>query len=107
MAMAEIFHSLNMRSQRKSLFTLKKQNVLLWLAALASFVLSVSVCAIPAVAGVFKLNAIGIAELVIAIGLGFSVIPIVELVKLVQRMVAKKKEKATKDVVLKGEEVGE
>ena len=107
MAMAEIFHSLNMRSQRKSLFSLKKQNVLLWLAALASFVLSVSVCAIPAVAGVFKLNAIGIAELVIAIGLGFSVIPIVELVKLVQRMVAKKKEKATKDVVLKGEEVGE
>ena len=98
MAMAEIFHSLNMRSQRKSLFTLKKQNVLLWLAALASFVLSVSVCIIPEVAAMFDLNAIGLGELAIALGLGFCVIPIVELVKLVQRAVAKKKEKAFKGV---------
>jgi Ca2+-transporting ATPase len=91
MAMAEVFHSLNMRSQRKSLFSLKKQNVLLWLAAVASFVLSVAVCAIPGVAALFKFVPIGFEELAIAIALGFSVIPIVELVKLVQRAIARRK----------------
>ena len=93
MAMAEIFHSLNMRSQKKSLFSLKKQNVLLWLAALASFVLSVSVCGIDVVAGLFKLTPIGIKELGIAVALGFCVIPVVELVKLAQRIFAKRKGK--------------
>ena len=91
MAMAEVFHSLNMRSQRKSLFSLKKQNKLLWLAALGSFALSVAVCAIPAVAGVFGFEPIGFTELAIAIGLGFCIIPIVEAVKFIQRTVARKK----------------
>ena len=99
MAMAEIFHSLNMRSQRKSLFTLKKQNVLLWLAAAASFGLSVAACAIPPVAALFKFVPIGFEELAIAIGLGFSVIPIVECVKLIQRVVAKKRLKKENAVI--------
>ena len=93
MAMAEIFHSMNMRSQRKSLFSLKKQNKLLWLAALGSFVLSFAVCAIPQVAVLFHFDPIGITELAIAIGLGFTIIPMVELVKLVQRTLEKRKNK--------------
>ncbi|MBE7084861.1 MAG: calcium-translocating P-type ATPase, PMCA-type [Clostridiales bacterium] len=93
MAMAEIFHSLNMRSQRKSLFTMKQQNKLLWLAALGSSVLSVAVCAIPPVAKLFGFTPIGFAELGVAIAIGFAVIPVVELVKCIQRAVAKKKNK--------------
>ena len=93
MAMAEVFHSLNMRSQRKSLFTLKKQNVLLWLAALGSFALSVAVCAIPVVAKLFGFMPVGLDELAIAIGLGFCVIPVVEVVKCIQRAVSRRKEK--------------
>ena len=89
MAMAEIFHSLNMRSQRKSLFALKQQNKLLWLAALGSFVASVAVCAIPPVAAVFGFEAIGLVELGLAILIGALVIPIVELVKLIQRKLGK------------------
>ncbi len=91
LAMAEVFHSLNMRSQRKSLFAIKQQNVLLWLAALGSFVLSVAVCAIPPVAGVFGFTPIGFDELGWAILIGFSVIPVVELVKWVQRTMEKKR----------------
>ncbi len=94
LAMAEIFHSLNMRSQRKSLFAIKQQNLLLWLAALGSFVLSVAVCAIPPVAGVFGFTPIGWGELGLAILIGFMIIPIVEIVKLVQRALEKKKEKS-------------
>ncbi|MBQ8291684.1 MAG: calcium-translocating P-type ATPase, PMCA-type [Clostridia bacterium] len=89
MAMAEIFHSLNMRSQRKSLFSLKRQNKILWAATLGSFVLSVGVCAIPPVAVLFGFAPIGIAELAIAVGIGFCVIPVVELVKCIQRRIKK------------------
>ncbi len=91
MAMAEVFHSLNMRSQRKSLFSLKEQNKLLWFAAISSFVLSVAVCAIPPVAAVFEFEPIGFVELAIAIGLGFCIIPIVETVKFFQRRSLNKK----------------
>ena len=90
MAMAEIFHSLNMRSQRKSLFSLKRQNKLLWLAALGSFVLSVAVCAIPPVATLFGFAPIGFIELALAILIGLCVIPVVELVKFIQRSIANK-----------------
>ncbi|MBE5745387.1 MAG: calcium-translocating P-type ATPase, PMCA-type [Clostridiales bacterium] len=93
LAMAEIFHSLNMRSQRKSLFTMKKQNKLLWLAALGSFVLSIAVCAIKPVAVIFEFEPIGWKELGLAILIGFAVVPIVEIVKCIQRAADKKRAK--------------
>ncbi len=93
LAMAEIFHSLNMRSQRKSLFAMKQQNKLLWAAALGSFVLSVAVVAIPPVAGIFGFEPIGFMELGIAVLIGFAVIPVVETVKAIQRTLDKKKTK--------------
>ena len=91
MSLAEVFHSLNMRSQRGSLFTMKKQNVTLWLAALGSFVATVAVCAVPLLAGAFGFEVIGWAELGIAAAIGACVIPIVEIVKMIQRWVLRKK----------------
>ncbi len=93
MSMAEIFHSLNMRSQRKSLFSLKKQNKLLWLAAIGSFVLTTLVCEVPFLASAFGFTQVGWIEYGVAVGLGFLVIPIVEIVKAIQRAVIKKKNK--------------
>ena len=93
MSMAEIFHSFNMRSQRNSLFSVKKQNKVLWLAALGTLVLTTLVCEVPFLAGAFGFTSIGFDEYAIAIGLGFCVIPIVELVKFVQRKIAAKKSK--------------
>ena len=40
MSMCEIFHSFNLRSQRKSIFSLKGQNKFLWAAMIGSFVLT-------------------------------------------------------------------
>ena len=91
MSLAEVFHSLNMRSQRGSLFTMKKQNKVLWLAALGSFVASVAVCSVPFLANAFGFIRIGWDELGIAVAIGVSVIPIVEIVKLFQRIFARKK----------------
>jgi Ca2+-transporting ATPase len=90
MSMAEIFHSFNMRSQRKSLFSLKKQNKLLWLAALGSFLLTTVVCEVPFLGNAFGFTHVNFTEYAIAIVVGFCVIPVVELVKLAQRNYRKK-----------------
>ena len=93
MSIAEVFHSLNMRSQRGSLFKLKKQNVVLWLAALGSFIATTLVCEIKPLAEAFSLTEVSFKEYLIAIGIGLCVIPIVELVKLIQRTVSARKER--------------
>ncbi len=90
MSMAEIFHSFNMRSQRGSIFTMKKQNKILWIAALGSLVATTLVCEVPFLASAFGLVGVGFVEYIVAIGLGFCVLPIVEIVKLFQRKFGKK-----------------
>ncbi len=93
MSMAEIFHSFNMRSQRGSIFTLRSQNWVLVLAGVGALLATTLVCEIPFLANAFGFASVGIVEYAIAIGLGLTMIPIVELVKLVQRAVAKRSEK--------------
>ncbi len=89
MSMCEIFHSFNMRSQRKSVFSLKGQNKVLWAAMLGSLLLTTLVIEIPFIAGAFGFTPIGFVEYAIAIGLAVLVIPVVELIKLLQRKLAK------------------
>ncbi len=90
MSMAEIFHSFNMRSQRKSIFTLGHNNVALWIAGIGAVAATVLVCEVPFLANVFGFSPVGLKEFGIAAALGVCVIPIVEIVKLIQRAVAKK-----------------
>ncbi len=89
MSMAEIFHSFNMRSQRGSIFKLPGQNKFLLGASLAALIATTLVCEVPAIAGAFGFTTVSLAEYVIALALGALVIPIVEIVKLVQRKLAK------------------
>ena len=89
MSMAEIFHSFNMRSQRGSIFKLGSQNKLLWLASIGSLVATTLVCEVPFLANAFGFASVGIDEYLVAIGLGFVVIPVVEIVKLIQRHAGK------------------
>ena len=89
MSMCEIFHSFNLRSARKSIFTLKGQNKVLWAAMLGSLLLTTLVIEVPFLASAFGFTTIGLTEYAIAMGLAILVIPAVELVKLIQRSVAK------------------
>ena len=89
MSMAEIFHSMNMRSQRASIFTLKKQNVVLLLAGVGALVLTTAVCEIPFLAAAFEFTAVSWQEYLAAIAIGFCIIPLVEIVKFVQRKLNK------------------
>ena len=89
MSMCEIFHSFNMRSQRKSVFTLKSQNKILWLAMIGSLLLTTAVLEIPFLCKAFGFVQIGWTEYGIAMALAIAVIPVVEIVKLIQRAIAK------------------
>ncbi len=91
LSMCEIFHSFNMRSLHGSIFTMKGQNKWLWGAGILSLILTTVVIEVPFLANAFDLVPIGFAEYGIALGLAVTIIPIVEIVKLVQRAVAKKK----------------
>ncbi len=90
MSMCEIFHSFNLRSQRKSIFSLKTHNKVLWAAMLGSLALTTLVIEVPFIANAFGFTPIGWTEYGIALGLGFLVIPLVELVKAIQRACVKK-----------------
>ena len=90
MSMCEIFHSFNMRSQRKSVFSLKSQNMVLWGAMLGSLLLTTLVIEVPFLANAFGVTSIGWTEYGIAMALAVMVIPIVEIIKFFQRLGAKK-----------------
>ena len=90
MSMCEIFHSFNLRSQRKSVFSLHSHNKILWAAMLGSLLLTTLVIEVPFLANAFGFTTIGLLEYGIAMGLAVLVIPVVELVKLIQRAAAKK-----------------
>ena len=87
MNMCEIFHSYNMRSLRGSIFSLKNHNRLMWVSMIAAVAIVTVVLEIPFIAGMFGFTPVGINEYATAIGLAFLVIPIVEMIKFIQRKV--------------------
>jgi len=85
MSLCEVFHSFNMRSQRGSIFRLKKQNVVLWGAMAVSVLITVLVVEVPFISAAFGFTQVSLVQYLIAAALGLLVIPVVELVKLCQR----------------------
>ena len=95
MSMCEIFHSFNMRSQRGSVlgmaFAQKSHNWVLYGAMAASLALTTAIIEIPVLANMFDFTHLDLKAYVISIALAFSVIPIVEIIKAIQRAIDKKK----------------
>ena len=89
MSMCELFHSFNMRSQRGSLLTIGSFNLPLLLACLASLALTTTIIEVPALANIFGFVSLDLKHYGIAVGLAVSIIPIVEIVKLLQRTLKK------------------
>ncbi len=94
MAMCEIFHSFNMRSQRGSAVAMLLKghhNIALYGAMIGSFLLTTAVVEIDFLANMFEFTKLSFAEYAISLGLAFMIIPIVEVIKAVQRAIDKKK----------------
>ena len=90
LAMCEICHAFNMRSLHGSIFKMKNQNWWLWGAGLLSLLLTTVVIEVPFLADAFELAQLDLMEYGIAFGLAVSIIPIVEIIKLIQRCFNKK-----------------
>ena len=93
MAMCEVFHSFNMRSQRGSAVAMVfkgHHNIALYGAMVGSFLLTTAVVEIPFLANLFEFTQLSALEYAISLGLAFLIIPIVECVKAIQRAIDKK-----------------
>ncbi len=89
LAMAEIFHSFNMRSRRQTIAKMGSINWYLVGAMVLSLVLSTVVIYIPFLAEAFDFAHISLTEYAISLALAVCVIPIVEIVKAIQRKLNK------------------
>ena len=85
LSMAEIFHSFNMRSRRQSIAKMGSMNWYLLGAMVLSLALSSAVIYIPFLSKAFDFAPIDAREYFAALLLAFMVVPIVEIVKLIQR----------------------
>ena len=90
LSMVEMFHSLNMRSRRASIFTLPSQNVWAWGAFALALLLTWVVIETP-LSVVFDFAELDLAHYGMAMGLAILIIPIVEIYKAIMRAVEKNK----------------
>lgn len=89
LSMSEIFHSFNMRSRRQSIAKMGSINWYLVGAMVLSLFLSTIVIYVPFLADAFDFAHISAAEYFTALGISVLVIPIVEIVKAIQRKLNK------------------
>ena len=92
MSMCEIFHSLNMHSQKGSIFKLRNINWWLIGSMGAALVLTTAVIYVPFLKELFHFTSISLTEYAVAMGLALLVIPIVEIAKAIQRAADKRKQ---------------
>ena len=88
MSMCEIFHSFNMRSATESIFTLLRQGNHNWILVgtmVASLVLTTCLIEVPFLADAFGFTPISYVEYGISLLLAISIIPLVEIIKYIQK----------------------
>jgi Ca2+-transporting ATPase len=91
LSLLEMFHSFNMRSRHESIFRLKTKNKFLFGSLLASFVLTTAVIYVPFLSRAFEFEHISLTEYFVAILIAVSIIPIMEIMKLIRRFQLKNK----------------
>lgn len=89
LSMAEIVHSISLRSQRGSILKLGYQNKVANIAAVVSLILTTLVIEVPFLADAFGFAVVSWYEYAVALGLAFLMFPLVETVKFFQRKYVK------------------
>ena len=85
LSMIEIFHSFNMRSRIRSLFSIRKQNKWLWGTLAFSLLITAAVIFVPFLNSAFSFQPITAVEYLTALALALLVIPVVEIEKAIRR----------------------
>lgn len=81
----EMFHAIAMRSQKNSIFKMKTFNYWLLGAFLLTTFLTLIVIYVPFFANIFGFTHISLKEFLTAFGLAFSIIPIIEILKMFKK----------------------
>ena len=89
LSLVEVFHSFNMRSRRKSLLHIKTKNSFMNYAALGSLAATVLVLYTPFLRMAFGFEYISFIEFITAVGIAVLILPIMELIKFIQRRTEK------------------
>ena len=89
LSMVEIFHSFNMRSRRNSIFKMPHNNKYLWGAMILSLICTTAVIYVPFLSNAFGFEHISAMEYAVAMGLAFLIVPIMEIIKAIQRKLGK------------------
>ena len=89
LSMVELFHSVNMRSRRNSIFTMKKQNWWLWGSVVLALFLTTIVVEIDPLADVFGFLQLDPVHYVYSLALAILIIPLMEIYKAIMRAVEK------------------
>ena len=90
----QLFHSFNLRSQRHSVLNKRFfENKFLDLSTLLGIALTIAVVLIPGVNTVFHTAPLNGWEWLVAVGVAVAIIPFVELQKLIERIIEKKRTK--------------
>lgn len=95
LSLAQIFHLINVRNTHSIFSRNPFHNWLYWVTLFVSIALNVAVIAIPPVANVFGLVPLSFVQWCIVFGLAFTIVPIIEIYKLI-RLLVKKAIKKTK-----------
>lgn len=85
----EMFHAVSMRSQKNSIFKMNSFNWWLLGSVILTSVLTLIVVYIPFFANLFEFESIGFVDFMIAFGLALIIVPIIEVLKLIQRKFSK------------------
>ena len=93
LSFTELFYIINIRSFHSILVQNPFYNKWFWITMIASILVDVVLVAVPAVSGVFDLTSLSLAQWGIVLLVGLSIVPVVELFKLVRFFIAKKKTK--------------
>lgn len=96
MSMCEIFHSFNMRSQHGSTVSMLLHgsfNKYIFGSTVLSLITTALVIEVPFLADAFDFTTIDAREFFTALGLAFLIIPLVEIVKAIERAIIKNKAK--------------
>lgn len=90
LAISQLFHALNVKSEKKSIFKTKFNKYLLW-AFITSLILQLLTIVFPFTRELFNLSNLNLVEWLIVLGLSITPIIVVEIQKLISNLINKRK----------------
>jgi Ca2+-transporting ATPase len=90
LAFIQLFHAFNVKAE-KSVFNRQVfNNPYLWLSFFAGLGLQFLIIYLSPLARLFRVMPLGIDLVIISVGLAFLIIPLIEIIKLIQKYISKK-----------------